>query len=245
MPEPTTDALRAHERRIAGMLADPECVGELLLVGMAMARSVDLDDPPWGVRMSLAPIAWSVYGRFWQSPSMLVPDRTAHGHHHPCKRLLDVFRYDRRRYEPADSDNPWATFCERPMLRRSGVCGGSGSSGAWLIDPANGLRSYVGACSQPSCRRWIARMVERNAAELAAHPAPVPPANRGGVLERHLPEIDWWKVWRGVAKDWTPPPEGRAFERPTLTLHVADDEPEALPTPPVRPVLRVLEGGWR
>lgn len=64
MTRPSYTALRDHNRRVAGMLADPECVGEVLLVGIGMARCVDLDEPPWGEdgSMPMKVIAEQVYG---------------------------------------------------------------------------------------------------------------------------------------------------------------------------------------
>jgi hypothetical protein len=249
--EPTYAALRDHNTRVQRMLTDPECVGELLLVGIGMARCLDLDDPHWapGKGMPLKPIAYAVYGRYRQAPNMLLPDWGKRGDSHPRQRILDVFFHDRRRYSASvdgDVGPHGGTQCGRPMQRREGLCGRSAS---WdqkrrLADPVTGRRHTVGACSQPKCRAWFADLLARNAAELAANPAPEPPANTGGVLERHLPEIDWWKVWRHVDSQWTPPPEGRAFERPRLTVLINDDdtEPGAVVT---RPTLVALEGGWR
>ncbi|MCW6003899.1 hypothetical protein K1W54_04785 [Micromonospora sp. CPCC 205371] len=244
--EPTYAALRTHNKRIAGMLADPECAGELLLVGLAMARRLDLNDPVWPREQSmpLKPIAYAVYGRYRQPPNLLVPNWGPRGDSHPRKRLLDVFRHDRRRYQP----DSWrhGIACGRPMLRRDGLCGRHAANELTrtLTDPATGLRHWVGACSQKPCRAWFADLLDRNAAELKASPPPVPPANTGGVLERHLPEIDWWQVWRHVDPNWTPPPEGRPFERPTLRLLIGDEASAPVVDTP-RPALTVHEGGWR
>ena len=247
MTAPTYTGLRTHNERIAGMIADPECAGELLLVGLAMARCLDLDDPHWPREnsMPLKPIAYAVYGRYRMPPDLLVPNSRERGDSHPRKRLLDVFRHDRRRYQP-DSWR-YGVPCGRPMLRRDGLCGRGAAHDLMrmLTDPATGLRHAVGACSQKPCRAWFAGLLARNAADLKASPPPVPPANTGGVLERHLPEIDWWQVWRYVDPDWSPPPEGRAFERPTLRLLVTEDVREPAEEPAARPLLTVHEGGWR
>lgn len=252
MSETTSAQLRAHEKRISGMLADPECVGEFLLVGIGMARCIDLGDPPWRAdgHMDLPTIAYAVYGRYRHGMDMLVPDRGAHGDTHPRRRILDVFFQDRRRYSASrdgDTGAHLGTACGRPMLRREGLCGRNAS---WdqkrrLTDPLTGRRRTVGACSQPKCRAWFTDLLARNAAELKAHPAPVPPANTGGVLERHLPELDWWKVWRHVDKNWTPPPEGERFVKPTLTLVLGHEEVDEPVTVAKRPALVVHEGGWR
>jgi len=210
----------------------------------------DLGDPPLGDDglMPMQPLVETLYGKRWLPTRMVgVGSLSTSADPNPYRRIRDVFRADRRRYSPeADGDRTWADVtCGRPMVRREGLCGRPASTNARrLTDPLDGQRRWVGACSQPACKRWFADLLDRNGAELAAHPAPVPPANTGGVLERHLPEIDWWKVWRAVDPGWTPPPEGRRFERPTLTLLV-DDAAEVKPVVSARPSLRVLEGGWR
>lgn len=252
MTDPTYAQLRAHEKRISGMLADPECVGELLLVGMGMARSVDLGDPPWeDGSMQMRVIAERIYG-VRQLPSQILG--TAHIHdradHRPKRRVQGVFRADRRRYSAeVDGDRGFGyTTCGRPMLRREGLCARSATNQRRLIDPATGQRRTVGSCSQPKCRAWFADLLARNAAELTAHPAPVPPANTGGVLERHLPEIDWWKIWAHVDSNWKPPPEGERFHRPKLTLLVAGEDLDDAPrvaSRAERPALTVHKGGWR
>lgn len=251
MTGPSYAQLRAHEKRVAGMLADPECVGELLLVGIGMARSVDLGDPPWTAEnaMPMKTLAERLYGNRWL-PTRLVgvgqPHETADAN--PYRRCWSVFHADRRRYCPTvDGDLAhWAITCGRPMIRREGVCGRDAAHDQRrrLTDPLTGQRRTVGACSQKLCRAWLVDLDERNRAELKAHPAPEPPANVGGVLERHLPEIDWWPIWAHVDKRWKPPPEGARFERPKLTLLVGDEEPPVVARSE-RPSLTVHEGGWR
>lgn len=230
------------------MLNDPECTGELLLVGLAMARSVDLGDPGFTAEdgtMPMRVIANRVYGRHYLPSVMMLPLRPR-GDADPRRRISDVFRQDRRRYDP-DVDEGRAFMrltCGRPMVRREGLCDRNASTRKRLTDAATGRRQWVGCCSQTACKKWFADLLERNRRELAEHPPPTPPANTGGVLERHLPEIDWWKVWKAVDKNWCPPPEGRAFDRPTLTVVVGDGEPDES-VPVARPALTVLEGGWR
>jgi hypothetical protein len=249
--EPTGAALRTHDKRVQGMLADPECVGELLLVGIGMARSLDLGDPDWkDGHMDMAVIAERVYGRRFLTDQILGAVRyTDQGNIRPKRRIRDVFFHDRRRYCP-DVDGARDlrnVTCGRPMLRREGTCG---RPAAWdqrerLADPVTGREQALGACSQSKCRTWWSALLERNAAELAQHPAPQPPANTGGVLQRHLPEINWWRVWERVDPDWTPPPEGETFHRPKLTLVVDDDDRDDVPVSVTRPALVVHEGGWR
>jgi hypothetical protein len=243
-------ALRAYDQRIAGMLADPECVGELLLVGIGIARSLDFGDPPLtdagAVPMRI--VAEQVYGNRWLPGSMLYPDaQTKRADTNPYKRIRDVFHLDRRRYRPNDDTRWHAVTCGRPMVRRAGLCGRPASHTQRVTDPATGLRQWLGACSNRPCRDWLTDVMARNAADLAEHPAPQPAANTGGVLERHFPEIDWWTIWRKVDPKWTPPPEGRPFERPTLRLITVDPDgdAEAEPVVTARPALVVHQGGWR
>lgn len=231
------------------MLEDPECTGELLLVGLAIARSVDLSDPGFTAddgTMPMQVIADRVYGRHCLSSVMVLPLRPR-GDANPRRRISDVFRQDRRRYDP-DADEGSASFirvtCGRPMVRRDGRCDRKASTRQRLTDPATGRRQWAGCCTAPACKQWFADLLERNRRELAEHPPPTPPANTGGVLERHLPEIDWWQVWQAVDENWRPPPEGRAFGRPRLTVVVGDGEAdESLPAS--RPTLTVVQGGWR
>jgi hypothetical protein len=233
------------------MLADPDCVGEILLVGMGMARSLDLGDPPWTAEhaMPMRALAEALYGKRWL-PTRLVGAGQLHetADSNPYRRIWSVFHADRRRYSATtDGDRPlWARTCGRPMIRREGVCGRTAAHDQQrrLTDPLTGQQRTVGACSQKACRAWLADLIERNRAELAAHPAPEPAANTGGVLERHLPEIDWWPIWAHVDKSWKPPPEGQRFERPKLRL-LLGDEPPAVTVQVERPALVVHEGGWR
>jgi hypothetical protein len=100
MSGPTYAQLRAHDKRVAGMLADPECVGEILLVGIGMARSLDLGDPPWvDGYMPMPVIADAIYGRR-QLPGGLLGTVHLHdrGDHRPRYRIKSVFFADRRRY---------------------------------------------------------------------------------------------------------------------------------------------------
>lgn len=249
-----TAARRAeHIARIGRMFADTSCVGELLLVGVAIARGVDLDDPaPLGDGFNLRAVGRALYGPVdmvatnlalpygpgWQQRRS--PDRG-------WRRVLDVVRSDIRRYEPVGTSFHMVT-CGRPMLRRNGLCGRNTSADRTrlLTDPVTGERAWVGACSQGSCRSWFTHLLARNRAELAEHPAPRPPANTGGVLERHMPEVDWWPLWRFLDPAWSPPPEDEMWHHPTLTLVVGDEPDGQAVDPDVgRPKLTVLQGGWR
>lgn len=248
MTAPTSAQLRAHERRVAAMMADQECVGELLLAGIAMARAVDLDDPPFVEGCTLGVFADIVYGRYvYETKTTFHGETVVHRRWPGRDQFRAVIRKDIRRYQPAEGRGFHSTSCGRPMVRREGLCGANASSNhtSRLTDPATGFQSWVGACTNRPCRDWFAALVARNAAQLAATPAPIPAANTGGVLDRHLPEIDWYAIWRHLDERWTPPPEAQAWTPPKLTLVVDDDREVAEPAVGGRPTLTVIEGGWR
>src|SRR5690554_4724218 len=152
-------ALRAHERRVAAMLEDPECTGELLLVGLAIARSVDLGDPGFTAddgTMPMQVIADRVYGQHYLSSVMVLPMRPR-GDANPRRRISDVFRQDRRRYDPdvdEGSTSLMRVTCGRPMVRRDGLCDRKASTRQRLTDPATGRRQWAGCCTAPACKQW-------------------------------------------------------------------------------------------
>ncbi len=244
------NALRGHDSRVRAMLADPDCCGELLLAGIALARAVDLGDPaPLGPTFSLRAVAKALYGPVRIFADLALPagpgwqERRRSGAGGSYDRLLDVLRADIRRYVPTGTSFHQVA-CGRPRVRTKGLCGRSASPNHTrrLTDPLTGERHWVGACSQAACKTWLAAVIARNKEELVDHPPPVPPANTGGVLERHLPEIDWWPLWRCLDERWTPPPEADPFHQPKLQLVLGDDLPDLRPA--ARPALTVLRGGW-
>jgi hypothetical protein len=242
----TFSAFRRHNERVAGMLADYECVGELLLVGVVMARAVDLDDPPFGSELSLNGVADRIYGGGDGYPTHLAyPTLDGRCDPRPRWRIRDVIRLDARRYKPGDEYS--RTVCGRPTpAKDKGRCGRSPHHEhiARFVDPASGERRYVAACNYREHKAWWQALKAENKRQLEAAPAPVPPANVGGVLDRHLPEIDWWALWRNLDPKWVPPPEGRMWSKPMLTVLVEPD-PDIPEQPTARPALQVLEGGWR
>jgi hypothetical protein len=216
-----TEGLRRHHERVAGMLADPHLYGDLLLIGILLARGLDIDDPAGRCTQKIAEQVYGSTRDAWRVDAVL---------------LTDV-----RRYEP-----PWPAFgprsvCQRPMVRREGPCGHDTSNGAYLTDPATGEQTWMPACRRH--RDWLRLVVAANEAELAEHPPPRPAANAGGVLARHLPEMNWEKAWRRLRPDWTPPPEGAPYRRPALSL-VTGSGTQAGHDPADRPALVGLPGGW-
>lgn len=243
---PNGHQLRAHNKRVAAMLADPECVGELLLVGIAIARSVDLNDPPLGEGVSLATFADRIYGPTKRVyTSIFNGEETTHTRYPGRDQLNEVIREDIRRYQPNEGPGFHFVHCGRPMIRRDGTCDRNASANYTkrFTDPVTGHQSWVGACTQKPCVAWFQDLRARNAAELKTNPAPTPAANVGGVLDRHLPEIDWYTIWRHLDERWTPPPEAQPWTRPKFTL-IVDSEPEEAPVT-TKPSLTVIEGGWR
>lgn len=235
-----------HQARIAGMLADPDLVGELLLVGIAFARSIDLDEPSCADgTLPTGDIAEAIYGRAWHPPTIAhfgwahIPRVTDSGR----KRLHDVLHSDIRRYRPTDV---WSRVtCGRPMIQRDGLCDRAASHTEQLTDPATGERNWVGACSNRACRAWLTAVRDANRQRLAEYPPPIPPANAGGVLARHLDEIDWLALWGNLDSAWSPPPEVEALPGRRLRLIVSDEDAVEPADGMGRPALMVLPGGWR
>jgi hypothetical protein len=225
------------------MMADPELVGDLLLVGIVLAGALHLGEPtPVGDDLGTRQLAKAIYGRAHHGTSLAwFCGAVERVDHRGPQRILEVLRTDIRRYRPTDSAN--FQSCKRPMVMREGTCDRNATVSVRLTDPATGERWYVGACSNRPCKAWLDAMRAKNAAELATHPAPVPAANTGGILARHLDEIDWIGLWRALDPTWVIPPEVEAWAPPKLRL-VVNDEPEPAPDGG-RPALVAIEGGWR
>jgi len=51
-------------------------------------------------------------------------------------------------------------------------------------------------------------------------------ANAGGVLERHLPEINWWRHWRLLDPTWMPPPGLPPNRRGQIRILMNPDMPD-------------------
>lgn len=259
---PNAAQLRAHEKRIAGMYADPDLVGDLLAVGLVFARSLDFDNPP--LNHVVREAGKLIYGRAEHGPHLHrwryeeQFQRIAQVGH---KRVADILRSDIRRYVP---DLTRAYFCQRPMRPRPGqevLAGNLMSDDAQkkpeerrcgrqnavyerylFVDVVNGNRHALGACSKPICQRWWNDLRARNEAEIATTPPPEPVANRGGVLERHLDEIDWPAIYQHLDPAWKPPHEAPGWKPPKLQI-LLNDEPDVTVTQ--RPALSVIRGGWR
>lgn len=202
MSTETYTALREYRRRIAAMLDDPECTDDLFGLGVSLLDfailRIDRDERSW---------------RFYAE--------RAWGQRYGQLRVRGVLRGDIRRYDAikdADSREP-ARRCGAPMVRRQGPCGNSGSRRALLTDPDTGRKQWIAACTRHV--DWFDARVRANRETCEVETVTVPAANAGGVLARHIPEIDWEDTWRDLDPDWTPPPEGEdepTDTRPKLTL---------------------------
>lgn len=198
-------ALKTYRERIRAMLDDPECHGDLLLLGLSLLDYAVLRTTRDEKTFKF--YADQVFDTRWNN----------------AYRIKDVLRGDIRRYDAlADDDTSmWGRTCGAPMIRRHGPCGQSASAHrAMLTDPDTGRKQWVAACKRHGA--WFEATVLANRRLVEQHEHPVrPAANAGGVLRRHIPEIGWEAVWLDIDPKWTAPPEDEPVEvplRPRLTL---------------------------
>lgn len=188
--------LRRHDRRVAGMLADPECVGDLLLVGVVLARWLDFTyrSSTDADGLSDAEIDQAVFGGDGQ-------------------RVAQTVLNDVRRYDPT-GDADQVTCCGSPFSAGPGGCRRPAVKKVRLSQ-AGGEQRWVGSCIEHAVA-FNALVVEHGALAVPVTGA----ANAGGVLARHLPEFDWHEVYRSFDERWKPPreaaPDGR--RRPVLRI---------------------------
>lgn len=188
-------------------MGDPDCVGDLLLMGIALARWVDYGLPVVDVPREKA--TWKTLGA-----QVLKTSSTGHTY------IEQTLRSDIRRYDPIKDAGGhfFRARCGAPMVRREGPCGGNATQRVLVADAETGRKSWLAACSRH--KDWFnaewsrARTVE---------PPRRPIANAGGVLARHIPDIDWPHIYRQIDPAWEPPPEGDyddelVVERPKLRL---------------------------
>ena len=203
----TYTALREYRRRVAAMLSDPECTGDLLSLGVAL-----LD---FAILRTADSKSWADYAkRAWG-------DAEANQW-----RVRHVLKSDIRRYDGLKdaSDGAPARKCGAPMIRRDGPCGQSATRRTLLTDPETGRRQWIGACRRHL--PWFEARLHANRMAVSEYePVVTPAANAGGVLARHIPEIDWESTWKKLDPEWTRPPEV---------------EPEEVP---IKPRLQLVLGG--
>lgn len=188
---PAVDQLRAHHTRVAGMYADRDLSGDLLLVALGWAHVVDFyPAEDWQITRLAE----------WLFPC----PPNVHGPAHAkgaAMQIVRVLRKDIRRYEP-----PRATGrCDSPVRGRTDSCGRAATTGATIVDLLTGALSHLGACTRHTGWLTATHQENRDACELAQ--VPVPCANTGGVLRRHLGELDWPAFWRKIDPQWVEAPE--------------------------------------
>lgn len=242
--EPSFSALRAYSQKVAALHADPDVTGDLLLVGLWLARATILRDPPPGeTGWNMADAARDLF------PMNTRPAMNTLGHWEQQAtgpnvwRVYDVLKQDTRRYDMW-ADQPGGrhcrTVCGAPTPRKP-ACGKNCTVSGTVTDPDTGRRRLIGACGKHM--DWWKEQQRANREACAAVEVPRPPANAGGALARHL-RLDWPALWKGLDPDWTPPPEVDAWERPNLRLVVSADMPSrGLSTCPApRPRFAVITG---
>lgn len=178
------------------MLNDPAVTGDLLLVGIAMAAQLDFQQT-W---IKFEDVARQAFGG----------GSFAYGKAHLAMRE-DIRRYQVPRDETerrCQAPMPRAPYCRRSPTWRSTL-------GNW----ETGERSVIAACNRH--RDWFHRVHKEN---LDAKPeiVPLPPANTGGVLRVHFPEIDWPRLWLSLNPNWVEHPEVKSWPKPTLQLLLGD-----------------------
>lgn len=252
--EPTFSQLRAYHRTVGALLADPECIGDLLLVGLWLARAVTLRVPePGENRWSSAACAREVFQpadrdvQHRQMQDVMIGGQTVRVDTYAMEKVHRLLTKDRPHYDRwlDDRRHPERHVCGAPMSRRAGLCGGRVSTYRYLIDPDTGRQVEVGACLRHRRSGWYAEAIGewQDRLTAAGDRVPAPPANTGGVLQRHIRGLDWDGWWRQEVPDWTPPADDeRAPGRPQLTLLTF--EPAAPPEPAGRRSrLGVVDGG--
>lgn len=226
MTEHTFAALRAHGRCVAGLMADPEVTGDLLLIGLWLARAEHLrhPEPTTASGWQLTDIARDLYPLRTQPGSVVDGQRTDDSVGPDIWKVWEVMKRDIRRYDPwADVPGRRAASrsCDGPMTRRD-VCGRPGWTWAFLTDTTTGRRRYVGACRKHTDWFQQQRRANREAVSAAGR-VPRPPANAGGLLARHI-GLDWPLLWKVLDPHWEPAPEDmRTPARPRLTLLVSPE----------------------
>jgi hypothetical protein len=226
-----------YYRRVAAMFADPHLTGDLLLVGLYLVDQ-------WWNRGGDVRVEDVADALFPAAPPLTITFNGApqRGRSPGVARVDKALRDDIRRYDPLWEGTPVARYrCQAPMLRRSGVCGGTDHRAVMVTDVATGKRSMLVACTRHN-GWWEQQWAANRAAVAAAGVVPAPSANRGGVLARHFPEVDWPAYWARLDPRWVraPEPDDEApGGSPTLRLLTTS---KPVRTARRRPELRLIAG---
>lgn len=228
---PSYVRLMRYHRYLDDLLADDGVRGDMLLVAMWLGRAVHLNVP---VR---------VEGEGWSAQQMCID---LFGGRRGFNPFVEVLRNDRPRYDPdldpvnADYRPHWGP-CGAAMIRREGLCGQAATNHGLATDLTTGHRYRIRACARH--KPWYDKTIIENKEAVAATtvPVPVPAQNTGGLLDRHLPELNWDALYVWAVPKWTPPPAtGQKVVKPKLQLFTTpiidpDDRP--------RPRLTSVKGG--
>lgn len=220
---PDAERLRLYDEQVRRMIADPDMPGDILAVGMALA---------WLYRE--------------RGPETLTTADITKAAHLPGRHELE-----RRISEDAPRwqiDYPRASRCEAPMIRRPGLCGKHPTSLIYTSQNwEDGTRTYHAFCTRhrqhgEQLHRDLMARDKQLREERGNPPEPMP--NRGGLLARHFPRVDWDIIYKWARPHWKPPtrmPDSYAAAAPSLRLIVGTDEPEQTAAA-VQTTLTVLHG---
>ncbi|MFF0822367.1 hypothetical protein ACFYUR_18555 [Micromonospora haikouensis] len=244
MTDPSYTDLRRYNQTIAALHADPDVTGDLLLVGMWLARATILRDPPEGENgWSVEAAARDLYPVATRPAMNSFGQWTAQETRPDVWRVHDVLTKDIRRYD-LWADQPGGkrghTVCGAKTPRKP-RCGKTVTVATTLTDPATGRRRMVGACRRHT--DWWQEQTRANREACASVEIPRPPANAGGALARHI-SLDWPALWQGLDPKWVPPPEVDGWERPALRLVVSSASPSQpmVAGGPPRPRFALIDG---
>lgn len=185
------------------MLEDPELGGDLLLVGLVLAARLDFGLMP---ATNMSEIGALAFGK---------------GRRRDSQQVRYLLKGDIRRYRRPQSS--WDDRCDAPMIRRDGPCGKAASSAymGWLTDWTTGVSTLHRACSRHN--DWWRQEQRRNRAD-KPDIVPLPYANHGGLLRKHLPEFGWPKLWAKLDPKWVEHPEVVPWPKPPLSLVLGDGD---------------------
>jgi hypothetical protein len=185
--------LQRFQERCSAMIADPECRGDLLLVGFALAHEL-FHHPKVGS------------GHTWReiAEPLLEPRYYTDTVKHILRK--DIRRYDMHE-DPVNKAMRHEVPCAAPMQRRAGLCGKRSKITGGQIQFDTGEIHLVGACSRADHQQWYQQQWRVYREEIAQRITPRPFANTGGVLARHFPHIDWENVYVQIDPNWSANPE--------------------------------------
>lgn len=205
-----------HSEVMTAMLQDRELTHGRLLLGLA---AVQLHAVRGAVRWREA--AWSAVGA---APHILGSNTVLDGveltlpggHLGWLQRMIeaDLPRYERPRHR---LEGPGSGCMARTSRRER--CDRPIGTGPlfWEPDQETGERIPRQYCHR---HREVGEALLR--AIRGRPPAPVPAANRGGVLARYI-DSDWDRLYRWADEGWTMPPSGPPQPRPKLQVLVTDE----------------------